>query len=234
MFSAHTSRAAAGRKLSLLAALACTAVLALATPPAAEDQPGADDRLPEIPAPYTRIGIVTFLDDSRIHDGGAKFTDMLLARLGARITGAEFVLADPAQIGIKAGPLQPDEARELGAKAGVQALVDGIFSDIEIVGGTWPSLANNIPQAKGIARWRLLDAGTGMLLLSGRIDPDEPKIYSRRVRNSDELIRLVMQDMAEEIAAALKAAKAVPVAEPAAAAPQPAAATQAPAEGQAK
>ncbi len=234
MLAARTHLAAVVRHVSQLALGACVAMLALAMPCAAKDPGATKSDLPAIPAPYTRIGIVTFLDDSRVHNGGEKFTQVLLGRLGARIEGVEFILADPKEIGIKAGPLQPDEASNLGAKLGVQALLDGIFSDIDIVGGSWPSIANNIPQAKGSARWRLLDAGSGMLMLDGRVDPDRPKLYPKRVRSNDDLIRLVMLDMAEEIAVALQEAGAVPPHITSLPDPEPAAPKQTPSEGEVK
>jgi hypothetical protein len=234
MHAAHALLAVVRRSTLRLALSACALAFTLAAPCAAKNPAPQHSDLPAIPAPYTRIGIVTFLDDSRINNGGKKFTEVLLGRLGARINGVEFVLADPQEIGVKAGPLQPDEACNLGAKLGVQALLDGIFSGVDIVGGTWPSIANNVPQAKGTARWRLLDAGTGMLMLDGRVEPEKPKLYSRRVRSTDDLVRLVMLDMAEEIGQALADGGAVPDDAPADAGPKPAAKTQAPSEGQAK
>jgi hypothetical protein len=193
--------------MRILCAIVPLVLFALLAPPCrADDAPDANGKdRPASALPYTRIGVVLFMDDSRIHHGGEQFTEILLGRLNTRIKGVEFVMADPHEIGIKAGPLQPDEARELGAKLDVQALLDGIFSGVDIVGGTWPSLANDVPQAKGQARWRLLDAGTGVMARDGLVDPKRPKIYSRRVRNTDDLVRRVMQDMAEEICTALEA-----------------------------
>jgi hypothetical protein len=180
-------------------------------PAAGKDAPAAGKDKPpavHLDVPYTRIGVVLFYNDSHIRDGGAKFTDILLGRLGVRLGGAEFVMADPAVIGVKYGPLQPDEASNLAQHYKVQALVDGIFTGIDIVGGTWPSQATGVPEAKGYARWRLLDAQSGMMVLDGTLDPKKPKLYSTRARDTDELIRFVMRDMAEEIAAALKDAGA--------------------------
>jgi hypothetical protein len=198
--------------MRILCAIVPLILFALLAPPCRADDPTAGNATnqPGNVLPYTRIGVVLFLDDSRIRHGGEKFTEILLGRLGARIKGVEFVMADPHEIGIKAGPLQPDEARELGAKLGVQALLDGIFSGVDIVGGTFPSLGNDLPQATGRARWRLLDAGTGVLALDGLVDPERPKIYPKRVRNTDDLVRRVMLDMAEEICAALEDAWGAP------------------------
>ncbi len=124
----------------ILLALIALPAHAKDAPPAAKDAPAAV----HLDAPYTRIGVVLFYNDSRIRDGGVKFTDILLGRLSVRLAGAEFVLADPAVIGVKYGPLQPDEAANLAQHYKVQALVDGIFSGIEIVGGTWPSQATAV------------------------------------------------------------------------------------------
>jgi hypothetical protein len=188
----------------VLLALLAPPVLAKDAPAAGADKPPA----PHLDAPYTRIGVVKFFNDSHLRGGAEKFTEILLGRFSVRLAGAEFVLADPSVIGVKYGPLQPDEAVNLGQHYKVQALVDGIFSGIEIVGGTWPSQATGVPEAKGSARWRLLDTQTGTMVLDGTLDPKKPKLYSGRVRDTDELVRFVMRDMAEEIAAALKDAGA--------------------------
>ena len=145
--------------------------------------------------PYTSVGVIPLHDASNIHEGAMLLTEMLAARLDERFEDAEFILLDAEAVEPARWPLLPDEAVELGDELGVDALLDGVFGGVEIVGGTWPNLGSDVPQARGDLRWRLIDCETGRLVLARASGGRKPKIYSPRIRTTEHLIRQVMQDL---------------------------------------
>lgn len=144
---------------------------------------------------YARIGIVPLRDESDIRNGAADLASMLAGRLGERFKSAEFIEVDPGIIGLEHGPVLLEEAVELGAEYGCDALLDGVFGGVEIVGGTWPNTASDTPQARGELTWRLVECSAGRLVVDGTVKPLKPKVYSARIRSSEQLIRRVMQEM---------------------------------------
>ena len=153
----------------------------------------------ETPVQYSVVGIVPFHDRGDVREGAERFIEILQARLAARFEEVEFIVVDPEKVDAETGPLLLDEAVKLGSEYGCDALVDGVFYGVEIVGGTWPNTASDTPEARGKLKWRLVECSGGSLLLDGRLDPGKPKVYSRRIRSEDELIRRVMQGMAAEV-----------------------------------
>jgi len=196
-----TSRLAAVLAGSLLCAL-----LAAAAQPARSQQAGQSfGAASAAPAQYARIGVVPLRDEGNVHDGAVQLTEMLAGRLGARFEQVEFVPVDPAAAGLGDGPLLLDEAVQLGAHYEVDALLDGVFLGVEIVGGTWPNVGSDLPMARGMLRWRLVDCATGLLALDGQVAPKKAKFYPKSVRTEEDLIGRVMQDMVAQVGDDLEA-----------------------------
>lgn len=146
-----------------------------------------------------RIGLVPLADESKIRGGGEELDSILLARLEDHFEDVEFVAVDPGVIGIKNGaPLLLEDAAELGVHYGVDALLTGTFIGVDIVGGTWPNHGADFPSAQGWLRWRLVGCAQGLLLADGTVDFGKPRIYSQRVKDTAQLRRRVMQDLADE------------------------------------
>jgi hypothetical protein len=196
-----TSRLAAVLAGSLLCALLATAL----QPARAQDaaQPAAADATL---AQYARVGVVPLRDEGNVHDGAALLTAMLAGRLGARFDQVEFVAVDPAEAGLGNEPLLLNEAKQLGAHYQVEALLDGVFLGVEIVGGTWPNIGSDLPMARGMLRWRLVDCRTGLLALDGKVAPKKAKFYPKAVRTEEDLVSRVMQDMVAQVGDDLEAA----------------------------
>ncbi|MCC7479251.1 hypothetical protein IT575_12440 [bacterium] len=152
-------------------------------------------------APILRIGIVPLKDEAEDPALTSSLGRMLQARLGARFKGVTFTLVDPASLGSQLGdgPLLLKEAVALGQSAQVDALIDGVFGGVKIAGGSWPSLTASAPEAKGRLRWRLVECSEGLLLADGRIEPEQYKVYSQRIRTEKELRKRVLQDLVLEV-----------------------------------
>jgi hypothetical protein len=181
--------------------------LALAGRPALAD--GGTIAPPAPPAlatgQFTRVGLVPLKDEGQLRGGATDLLSIWQAQLTKEFPEVEFVLADPAALDLPAGPLLLDEAVELGAHYEVQALLTGVFGGVEITGGTWPNAGASFPTAKGVLSWRLVDCTSGLLAADGVVDFDKPKAYSPRVKDTAELTRRVLQDLAREAVAALEA-----------------------------
>jgi len=195
-----TSRLAAVLAGGLLCALLAVALQPARAQDAAQPAAGAASEQ------YARIGVAPLRDEGNVHDGAALLTEMLAGRLGARFDHVEFVPVDPAEAGLGDGPLLLDEARQLGAHYQVEALLDGVFLGVEIVGGTWPNVGSDLPMARGMMRWRLVDCGTGLLALDGKVAPKKAKFYPKAVRTEEDLVSRVMQDMVAQVGDDLEAA----------------------------
>jgi|GEM_PF-6064279 len=152
----------------------------------------------------TRIGVVPLRDEGNLRDGAKQMTEILLGRLAGRFSEVEFIAIDPAEAELDDKPLLLDEAVRLGEEFDVEALVDGTFDGIEIVGGTWPNQGADTPQARGFMRWRLVDCQDGLLIADGRIKPAKPEFYSRQIRTEETLVRRVMQSLADQIGTELE------------------------------
>lgn len=181
--------------LALLVLLACSPVLA-------KGDKKSDTKTDKQPAPpahaaILKVGIVPLRDDAEQPKLAVKLAAMLKARLGARFKKVSFEIVDPAKLGsgLTDGPLLLDEAVKLGRKAGVDALLDGVFGGVQIAGGSWPSMTASFPEARGKLRWRLVECGEGLLLADGDIRPEHYKAYSQRIRSEGELQRRVLQDL---------------------------------------
>lgn len=146
------------------------------------------------------VGIIGFEDEGNVRDGASLLTKAVEVRLKSRFEEVEFIPVSEEILDGIPRPLLLDEAVELGAKVGVQAILDGTFEGIEIAGGTWPNLGSDRPQAKGKARWRLVGCEKGIVLVDGVYSPDKPVIYSGSIRTEKQLIRRVTQDIAGSIA----------------------------------
>lgn len=163
------------------------------------------------PAPeLKRIAVVPLRDEGNVRDGAARLTSMLQAKLAARFEGVEFFIVEPAADGLPPGPLLLEEAIELCRESGADALLDGVFGGVEIVGGSWPNNGGDHPQAKGFLRWRLVDGTDGLLIQDGVIDPDKHKVYPQRIRSTKELQSRVMQDLAAQVVTALEDCERLP------------------------
>jgi hypothetical protein len=156
-------------------------------------------------AQFARVGVVPLRDDGNIRDGAQQLTEMLAGRLDGRFEEVEFIIVDPAVIGLKCGPVLLEEAVELGSEYEVEALLDGVFCGVEIVGGTWPNLGSDLPLARGVMRWRLVECAEGMLVIDGEIAPRKPQFYPKRIRTEEELINRVMQDLVAKVGDDLEA-----------------------------
>lgn len=164
--------------------------------------------------PLTRVGIVPLRDDGNVRDGAERLTSMLAARLGAQFESTEFFIVELDDDDDQpAGPLLLKEAVDLGRETGADALLDGVFGGVEIVGGTWPNKGGDHPQARGFLRWRLVDGATGLLITDGRVDPEKPKVYSQRIRTLKRLQTRVLQDLADAVVEELENCERLPGAE---------------------
>ncbi|MBN2081751.1 hypothetical protein JW859_06015 [bacterium] len=164
-----------------------------------------DDARPVSAKPLlTRIGVVPLHDAGNLRDGAEQMTEILLGRLAARFADVEFLAIDPAEAGLEDKPLLLADAVTLGEACDVEALIDGTFDGIEIVGGTWPNQGADTPQARGFLRWRLVDCQDGLLLADGRIRPAKPEFYSRHIRTEEALVRRVMQSLADQVGAEIE------------------------------
>jgi len=181
--------------------ISALAVALSAARQAAAQEPPAD----AVPVQYARVGVVPLRDEGNIRDGADKLSEMLAGRLSGRFDEVEFVLIKRDEDGDNE-PLLLDEAVKLGKEQGVDALLDGVFQGIEIVGGTWPNQGSDLPMARGMMRWRLVDCSTGLLALDGKVAPRKPKCYPMRIRTEEELISSVMQDMVAEVGTGLEEA----------------------------
>jgi hypothetical protein len=186
-----TSRLVAVLAGSLLIALLCAAAAAADADAAA--------------AQYARVGVVPLRDEGNVHDGAVQLTEMLAGRLGGRFDQVEFVLVDPAELDLGDEPLLLAEAVELGAHFEVDALLDGVFLGVEIIGGTWPNLGSDLPMARGMMRWRLVDCASGLLAQDGKVAPKKAKFYPKAVRTEEDLVNRVMQDMVAKVGDDLEA-----------------------------
>lgn len=185
-----------------------TAMLALALPLVAAGAPAGDSA-----PPLERIGIVPLRDEGNVRNGAERLTAMLRARLEARFEQAEFFVVELDEAEQPSGPLLLKEAVELCRETGADGLIDGVFGGVEIVGGTWPNKGGDHPQARGFLRWRLVDGATGLLITDGSIEPEKPTVYSPRIRSTQKLQTRVLQDLADEVVAALEDCPRLPAAE---------------------
>jgi hypothetical protein len=160
--------------------------------------------------PLTRVGIVPLRDDGNVRNGAQRLTSMLAARLAARFEETEFFVIELDDTDPPEGPLLLAEAVELCRETGADALVDGVFGGIEVVGGTWPNKGGDHPQARGFLRWRLVDGVSGLLITDGVIDPDKPQVYSQRVRTLKQLQTRVLQDLADAVVEELEGCERLP------------------------
>jgi hypothetical protein len=160
--------------------------------------------------PLQRIGIVPLRDEGNVRNGAERLSSMLQARLEAKFEEAEFFVVELDEKDQPSGPLLLKEAVELCSETGADGLIDGVFGGVEIVGGTWPNKGGDHPQARGFLRWRLVDGSDGMLIMDGRIEPEKPKVYSPRIRSTRQLQTRVLQDLADEVVAALEGCPRLP------------------------
>jgi hypothetical protein len=192
------------RTSHLLASFCCVAACLLPWRTAAQAEtaePAADPV-----AQYVSVVVIPLHEAGNVHEGASALTEMLVARLGARFEDVEFLLADAEEIEPAEWPVLPAEAINIGNDLGVDALLDGAFGGVEIVGGTWPNKGSDVPQARGRLNWRLLDCATGQLVLAGVAGAKRPQVYSPRIRSSEELARRVMQDLVTDVGDALEEA----------------------------
>ncbi len=161
-------------------------------------------------APFARVGIVPLRDEGNVRNGAQRLTKMLRARLAAHYEDVDFFIVDLEDTDIPPGPLLLKEAVELCDRTGADALLEGVFGGVEVVGGTWPNRGSDFPMARGYLSWRLVEGSGGMLVSDGKIDPDKPKVYSERIRSTKELQTRVLQDLADGVAAALEDCKRLP------------------------
>ena len=152
---------------------------------------------------FTRVGLAPLRDDGKLRDGAAELLAIWQAQLEQEFPEVEFVPVDPEALDLPDGPLLLDEAIDLGAHYGVQALLTGVFGGVEVVGGTWPNAGSSFPSAKGAMSWRLVESRKGLLVADGSVDFRRPKAYSSRTKDSAQLARRVMQDLAREATAQL-------------------------------
>ncbi len=145
---------------------------------------------------FTRVGLAPLRDDGGLRDGAADLLTIWQAQLEKELPEVEFVLVDPAALDLPAGPLLLDEAVKLGAHFEVEALLTGVFGGVEITGGTWPNAGSSYPTAKGAMSWRLVECQTGLVVADGIADFDKPKAYSARTKDTAQLARRVLQDLA--------------------------------------
>lgn len=184
-----------------VAAFTALALVLAAQPAWAEDEAAAPPT--GAVAQFTRVGIVPLKDEGNLRGGAEDLLSIWQAQLEKRFDEVEFVLADPTELGLPAGPLLLEEAVKVGEYYKVEALLTGTFGGVEITGGNWPNAGSSYPSAKGAMSWRLVECGTGLLITDGVVDFGSPKSYSPRVKDSTELARRVLQDLAREAVAAL-------------------------------
>jgi hypothetical protein len=158
---------------------------------------------------FTRVGIAPLKDASKLRGGADDLLSIWQAQLKQAFPEVEFVLVDPSVLDLPAGPLLLEEAVKLGQHYDVHALLTGVFEGVEVTGGTWPNAGASFPSAKGAMSWRLVECETGVLVADGVIEPRKPKAYSPRIKDTAELCRRVLQDLARDATAALKDAGAL-------------------------
>lgn len=155
---------------------------------------------------FTRIGVLPLTDKGAVRDGAVQLTAMLKDRLGARFEGVVFIAIDLPAARLEGEPALIENAAKLGQQFDVQALLDGVFGGVDISGGCWPNHGSDMPEARGVLRWRLIECASGQLAAEGDIAPRKPQVYSQRIRTEAALVRSVMQGLVEEVGDALEGA----------------------------
>jgi len=168
-------------------------------PPAEESN--AEPRGPR----FRSVGILPVQNETRVMHGGEQVMRILLGRLERKFRDVKFVRIDPEEDeSYPGGPILLTEAKRLGEKHQVDALIDGTFLGYEVSGGTWPSRATIYPEARAIIRLRVIRTSDGTLFKYYTHKPKKMKTYSPSIRTERELFGRVVRDAIDELAKQMK------------------------------
>jgi len=137
--------------------------------------------------------------------GGELVTRILAGRLERRFGGVKFVRIEPEEDeDYSEVPILLTEAKRLGDKYQVDALIDGALIGYEVTGGAWPSRAVLYPEARAIIRLRVIRTSDGTVYKYYTHSPKKPKVYSPSIRTERELIGRVVRDAIDELSKEMK------------------------------
>lgn len=154
---------------------------------------------------FRSVGVLPVENQTRVMRGGKLMTQILFGRLGRKFGKVKFVRIDPAEDeGYLGGPILLTEAKRLGEKHQVDALIDGALLGFEIAGGIWPSRAVAYPEARVIVRLRVIRTSDGTVYKYYTHKPKKPKTYSPGIRTERELFGRVVRDAIDGLAKEMK------------------------------
>ena len=151
---------------------------------------------------FKRIGVALFENVSRVKEGDRRLSRRIYNYLKAKVPSVEFVKVardlDPDE------PILLSEARYLGEKYGVEAIIYGTLIRIQIPTGTFPSRANRRPMARAEAVIRVVETKQGLPLVTYLIYDEGMRFYDWRIATKEDLEDAVISYIADTAYKVLK------------------------------
>ncbi|GEM_PF-1871861 len=151
---------------------------------------------------FKRVGVALFENVSRVKDGDKRLSRRIYNYLRAKVPSVEFVKVardlDPDE------PILLSEARYLGEKYGVEAIIYGTLIQIQIPTGTFPSRANRRPMARAEAVIRVVETKQGLPLVTYLIYDEGMRFYDWRIATKKALEDAVISYIADTTYKVLK------------------------------
>jgi len=173
---------------------------------ATDEETVAEEAESGTPGPrFKSVGMLPIENETRVMRGGETMTRILLGRLERKFGDAKFVGIDLEEDETSpGGPILLTEAKRLGEKYDVDALIDGTLLGFEITGGIWPSRAMPYPEARAVFRLRVIRTSDGTVYKYYTHKPKKPKAYSPGIRNERDLFGRVVREAIDELAKQMK------------------------------
>jgi TolB-like protein len=162
---------------------------------------------------YHRVAVLPFATDNYYSTVGTYLADEVVVDLLRNARGVEVMERGRVDALLQeqslasSGMLDPQTAVSLGRLLGVQGLIMGSVS--LNIGNIRPTLLTAQRIATGVATVRLVDAATGKIMWSERIESDfsqllttEPDLSVSYVWTDQEMVMRLVQDLAKNVAEA--------------------------------
>lgn len=199
-------------KLRILTGVVAALLLSLTTLAFADEQKQGEKK-PEWPLKppekVSVIGVMKFENSTSWDYVDNEFWEIMFQRLQNSFKGVKFVKVERSKDTRPDAPLLLKEAKRLGEKYKVDALLAGEVVQIYLPGGTYPSRGNPDPYALGAITYKLIGTAEGLPITDDVLSDDRLVLYSYNIRTEQGLVGAVERHLVMLVIDSLKKSKKV-------------------------